>query len=239
MTITYQQGETLGIGVSECKRLTVAVQPGTAFGPKSIDTYLWDQNRPWGAEFNAQDTDDINDNKNTGENVMKVSTPVTIASLGAVAAVKGVRGSQDTTYMKYPQVGHSRPDQATSYSLDLVNTGTVALTDGVAYDVLPRPDDGRGSTFRLDLTAPPTVQAGMTVAYSTAANPCLGRSWASAPTPAATTTGPRPLPTSPRSPRCGSPPTPVSRSSPAGGSARPGRCTSRRACPPRTPRTTP
>lgn len=238
VTITYQQGETLGIGVSECKRLTVAVQPGTAFGPKSIDTYLWDQNRPWGAEFNAQDTDDINDNKNTGENVMKVSTPVTIASLGAVAAVKGVRGSQDTTYMKYPQVGHSRPDQATSYSLDLVNTGTVALTDGVAYDVLPRPDDGRGSTFRLDLTAPPTVQAGMTVAYSTRPTRA-GRSWASAPAPAATTTGPRPLPTSPRSPRCGSPPTPVSRSSPAGGSARPGRCTSRRACPPRTPRTTP
>ncbi|MET8148942.1 SdrD B-like domain-containing protein [Actinoplanes sp. NPDC049668] len=172
VTFTYAQGETLGIGVSECKRLTVTVQPGTAFGPKSIDTYLWDQNRPWGAEFNAPDVDDINDNKNTGENVVKVSTPITIASLGAVAAVKGVRGSLDTTYMRYPQVGHSRPDQATSYSLDLVNTGTVALTDGVAYDVLPRPDDGRGSTFRLDLTALPTVQDGLTVAYSTSANPC-------------------------------------------------------------------
>lgn len=66
-----------------------------------------------------------------------------------------------------------------TYALTFTNSGASVLTNPIMYDLLPRVGDtqtistaARGSDFSVGLAAVGTLPAAVSVAYSTAANPC-------------------------------------------------------------------
>lgn len=104
-------------------------------------------------------------------------------SSDAVRVSKSVRGSGDADFTTSPAIGHVDPaGGSATYRLTWTNKSAGNVGDVVAYDLLPRVGDTgtlastagkpRGSTFRPLLTGLGTLPAGVSVQYSTAANPC-------------------------------------------------------------------
>lgn len=109
------------------------------------------------------------------------SFPLTVASVNPAFSVdKTVQGNLDAAPVSAGGIGNVSPAGGTAtYDLTFTNTGQSNLTDPVIYDLLPAVGDTfatsaspRGSQFPVTLTGVGTVPAGVTVSYSTAANPC-------------------------------------------------------------------
>jgi len=107
------------------------------------------------------------------------------AATGAGASLQSqltVKGSFDSDFVSPPQRGTTESGGAVDYKLPVRNTGNVALTDIVIYDVLPHVGDTgvsagaagqpRGSQFAPILSGPVTLPAGFQAQYSMSTNPC-------------------------------------------------------------------
>lgn len=120
------------------------------------------------------------------------STPVAgnycgFNSTFAIAAIlpkftvgKSVQGDMDSAPVGAGGTGKVAPSGGSAqYTVTFSNSGQANLHDPVMYDLLPRVGDTeassatpRGSTFTPTLAAAVVPPAGVTVSYSTAANPC-------------------------------------------------------------------
>ncbi|MBN9173713.1 MAG: DUF11 domain-containing protein, partial [Microbacterium sp.] len=93
---------------------------------------------------------------------------------------KTVQGNLDPTPIGSGGTGHVSVGGGTAtYTVTFTNSGESNLNDPVMYDLLPRIGDTRASSttarasqFPVSLTSIGTLPAGLTVAYSQAANPC-------------------------------------------------------------------
>lgn len=101
----------------------------------------------------------------------------------AVQVFKTVRGSEDDDFKRNPAIGAVAADGGpVAYRLNWTNKSAADVGEVVLYDLLPRIGDTgtlaenagqqRGSSFTPELVGIETLPAGVSVEYSTAANPC-------------------------------------------------------------------
>jgi LPXTG-motif cell wall-anchored protein len=93
-----------------------------------------------------------------------------------------VQGDADPAELASPNVATITDGGTANYRLDVINSGSGALTDVWVYDILPFVGDtgvssamqttARGSVFQPALTGPVTSTATATIEYSTSSNPC-------------------------------------------------------------------
>ena len=109
------------------------------------------------------------------------SAPLKVTPVNPAFSVdKTVQGNLDATAIGSGGVGDVSPTGGTAtYTVTFTNTGQSNLHDPVMYDLLPRVGDTeatsttpRGSQFAVSLSDVAVLPSGVTVAYSTAANPC-------------------------------------------------------------------
>jgi uncharacterized repeat protein (TIGR01451 family) len=128
---------------------------------------------------------DVNDLDGDGSKTdyqCKASANFTIAELGGVSIDKAVKGESDASFMAPPSVGHTSPNGTGQWRVNIVNSGSVNLTSGVAYDILPFVGDTtsgtasgtRGSEWRNYFAGIESKPDTVTVEYSTSTNPCRG-----------------------------------------------------------------
>jgi uncharacterized repeat protein (TIGR01451 family) len=163
---TYQNDLTLGYGTAITK--CVWDDGGTSFA----------QSAPLApSEDNELDT---NGSPIIG-NYCGFSAPLTVAPVNPGFSVdKTVQGNLDAAPVSSGGVGDISPaGGVATYKLTFTNTGLSNLHDPVMYDLLPRVGDTeasattpRGSQFPVTLTGLGTLPTGVTVSYSTTANPC-------------------------------------------------------------------
>ena len=86
---------------------------------------------------------------------------------------KSVKGDLDAATVSGGGIGKVSPSGGTAtYTVTFKNTGQSNLHDPVMYDLLPRTGDSRSSAFDVTLSSVPTPPTGVTIEYTTAANPC-------------------------------------------------------------------
>jgi uncharacterized repeat protein (TIGR01451 family) len=109
------------------------------------------------------------------------SRNVTVTPINPAFSVdKSVQGNLDAAPVTGGGIGNVSPDGGSAtYQVTFTNTGSTNLVNPVMYDLLPAVGDknttnlnARGSQFGVTLTGVGPVPAGVTVSYSTAANPC-------------------------------------------------------------------
>jgi uncharacterized repeat protein (TIGR01451 family) len=109
------------------------------------------------------------------------SLNITVAPINPGYSVdKTVQGNLDPSPVGAGGTGNVSPQGgAATYNLSFTNTGQANLHDPVLYDLLPRVGDTeassntpRNSAFPVTLASVGTPPANVTVAYSTATNPC-------------------------------------------------------------------
>lgn len=117
-------------------------------------------------------------------NCQAAATYKTVTSATAdYSLVKKVKGDLDPDFRSSPAIGHVALDQGIAdYQLIWTNTGSPALNGVVLYDILPRVGDTgitylqhstpRNSEFTPTLASVEPAPAGVTISYSSAANPC-------------------------------------------------------------------
>jgi len=102
------------------------------------------------------------------------------AGSAGLESIKEVKGTLDSGYTRYPNVGQSVEGGLNDYRLCIKNPNDVPVDNIVIVDVLPRPGDtevlnssvNRNSDFAPVLTEGITAPSGITVEYSTEAIPC-------------------------------------------------------------------
>ena len=129
--------------------------------------------------YQEADIYDINNNGDTAELLCFDSTRININGLISLESEKLVKGQLDTAYTKFPDVAHSVPGGISDYILEVRNLGNMAMDSIVIIDILPSAGDigvidttGRDSRWRPNLVSTVSTPPGVTVFYSTAANPC-------------------------------------------------------------------
>ncbi|NUU07252.1 LPXTG cell wall anchor domain-containing protein [Leifsonia sp. C5G2] len=114
-------------------------------------------------------------------NYCGASAPLKVTATNPGFSVdKQVQGNLDPAPIGSGGTGHvSAAGGTASYTISFTNTGQSTLANPVMYDLLPRVGDTRAtstaprnSQFPVTLEAIATLPAGLTVAYSQAANPC-------------------------------------------------------------------
>ena len=134
------------------------------------------------SECNANQSTDTYDRDGDGDKtdlICNQNFPVTISEFAAISSQLSVRGSGSTEYTTYPQVGQTLPGGQADYRLRIRNEGNVGLTNVKLLDILPHVGDqsvtaasARSSEWTPALVGPVSVPSGVTVYYSTEANPC-------------------------------------------------------------------
>lgn len=126
------------------------------------------------------DTDLVSNGIGTS-NYCGISSPVTVAAINPAFAVdKKVQGNLDAAPIGSGGIGNVSPNGgAATYTVSFTNTGKANLDNPVMYDLLPRLGDTeasstkpRQSQFAVVLSSLGALPAGVSVQYSTAANPC-------------------------------------------------------------------
>ena len=104
---------------------------------------------------------------------------VNINELLALESEKLVKGQFDETYTKFPDVGNSVPGGLADYILEVRNPGNIPMDSVIVIDILPSVGDigvidvsNRDSRWQPNLVSSVSAPAGITVYYSTVANPC-------------------------------------------------------------------
>ena len=63
--------------------------------------------------------------------------PISITSLASMSATKYVKGANDTTFLRLPDIGSTNPGDTVQWRTVLFNPGNVTLTDVVMIDIFP------------------------------------------------------------------------------------------------------
>lgn len=129
-----------------------------------------------------QDVDDLDSNPATTVGCTSTYTLIMRTALQntGFTVMKAVQGDLDPGFVSGPNAGTLSGDGASArYLVTWTNVTDGDLDDPVVYDVLPRIDDtrvsstdARDSEFDVLFAGIASVPAGVTVEYSTAANPC-------------------------------------------------------------------
>ncbi|MDR6972019.1 hypothetical protein [Leifsonia shinshuensis] len=134
-----------------------------------------------GVPKNPTANSDLTSNGIGTSNYCGMSAPLAVAAINPAFAVdKQVQGNLDAAPVGSGGIGTVSPTGgAATYTVSFANTGAANLDNPVMYDLLPRVGDteasstkARQSQFRATLTSLGTLPAGVSVQYSTAANPC-------------------------------------------------------------------
>ena len=131
----------------------------------------------WG--FSLPDPYDIVGDGNTTTVQCAWQLGVKIASRAGISSELAVRGSLDSDYTTYPSSGTTLPGGLADYRLRVSNDGNIALNAVKVMSILPSIGDlgvvdaqPRDSRWAPRLVGPVEAPAGVTVYYSTVANPC-------------------------------------------------------------------
>ncbi|MFT3679694.1 MAG: SdrD B-like domain-containing protein [Ferruginibacter sp.] len=133
---------------------------------------------------NITDTKDWDLDGNTTETFGRAnsnyrSCDLSVLPSASLQSVKLVKGLLDSVYTKYPAVANTVPGGNADYKLVVKNTGNITMKNITLVDILPYEGDRgvidttlRASEWRPNLAGPIAAPAGVTVYYSTVANPC-------------------------------------------------------------------
>ena len=148
-----------------------------------------------------KDTFDVNGNGSTEDYLCSSNATFNVATTPAMNIAKEVKGNKDADFVPAGQIAEIDPGADGAYRFTISNTGNAALTNVVAYDILPHLGDvgvgpaasqTRGSSWRPHLNSTnwsfqsikektghdPVVSAvpasDITVEYTTVDNPCRG-----------------------------------------------------------------
>jgi len=187
---TFPSGTTLPYGtefsVSATVKVTAALQAGTSYITDFLATgtnvSAHQPENVWAGTIT--DTGDLDSDLNTLEQF-----PITtndyccfacrVSSSASMESIKWVKGQCDSTYSRYPDYGQTMPGGKADYRLVVKNTGNVPMKEIKIIDILPFVGDrgvidpsARLSEWRPNLAGPIAAPSGITVYYSTVANPC-------------------------------------------------------------------
>jgi uncharacterized repeat protein (TIGR01451 family) len=207
---SWPNSVTFGDTAANVPTMNVVAQPTAAAGGTSGTALAWfgDSRNQFtnttanyaGATVNAPGIPNVNDpNGPTSEwFATATSAAVAVSGVAGLSVVKSIcqpdpDQPDGCNWVSTP--GSVVPVPATSTSIEyrvtLTNTGTAAVTNAAAYDVLPYVGDTgtsqatastpRGSTFDENLSAVSDVSTGVTLAYSTSTNPCRPEVYPGAP----------------------------------------------------------
>ncbi|MBL7976919.1 MAG: DUF11 domain-containing protein [Bacteroidetes Order II. Incertae sedis bacterium] len=125
------------------------------------------------------DTLDLDGDGSKSDQICNYTHTIQIQGVPALSANKLVKGEYDDDFHKYPEVGVSTPGGTADYLLQVKNEGNVPMNEAVLIDVLPAigdqlvtTKDERKSEWRPNLIGAVAAPKGVTVYYSTVANPC-------------------------------------------------------------------
>jgi len=157
------------------------IQTGTVYGSKANRAVLFNwanTNVDSNATGSGQDTEDIDGDGDTTEQVFYKDFSFRINSDAAMESVKWVRGELDADWHKYPDDGYTVPGGQADYRVIVRNVGNVPMEDVVVLDILPYIGDtgvidlsARNTEWRPNLVGPVAVPPGVKVFYSAEADP--------------------------------------------------------------------
>ena len=172
---------TASVGTTEAKLSFQAKVPAAAYAGTSYSntSYLvnWDN-----GTVSGNSTTDVNDLNGDGSKTDKIAASttvvVTVNRAASLNSLKYVIGQLDVDYSRYPTNGNSVPGGVANYKLTVQNSGDVNLTNILIIDILPFVGDKgvidqspRNSAWRPYLAGTVSAPSGVTVYYSTQANP--------------------------------------------------------------------
>ena len=173
--------------------------PGNGAQDTAVDKSL--RNANYCMSGREKDAFDVNGNGSTEDYLCSSNAAFNVATTPAMNIAKEVKGNEDADFVPAGQIAEIDPGADGAYRFTIANTGNAALTNVVAYDILPHLGDvgvgpaasqTRGSSWRPHLNSTnwsfqsikektghdPVVSAvpasDITVEYTTVDNPCRG-----------------------------------------------------------------
>ena len=173
--------------------------PGNGAQDTAVDKSL--RNTNYCMSGRDKDAFDVNGNGSTEDYLCSSNATFNVATTPAMNIAKEVKGNKDADFVPAGQIAQIDPGADGAYRFTIANTGNAALTNVVAYDILPHLGDvgvgpaasqTRGSSWRPYLNSTnwsfqsikektghdPVVSAvpasDITVEYTTVDNPCRG-----------------------------------------------------------------
>ena len=173
--------------------------PGNGAQDTAVDKSL--RNANYCMSGREKDAFDVNGNGSTEDYLCSSNATFNVATTPAMNIAKEVKGNKDADFVPAGQIAEIDPGADGAYRFTIANTGNAALTNVVAYDILPHLGDvgvgpaasqTRGSSWRPHLNSTnwsfqsikektghdPVVSAvpasDITVEYTTVDNPCRG-----------------------------------------------------------------
>ena len=173
--------------------------PGNGAQDTAVDKSL--RNANYCMSGREKDAFDVNGNGSTEDYLCSSNATFNVATTPAMNIAKEVKGNKDADFVPAGQIAEIDPGADGAYRFMIANTGNAALTNVVAYDILPHLGDvgvgpaasqTRGSSWRPHLNSTswsfqsikekaghdPVVSAvpasDITVEYTTVDNPCRG-----------------------------------------------------------------
>ena len=177
----------------------VTYMPGNGAQDTAVDKSL--RNANYCMSGREKDAFDVNGNGSTEDYLCSSNATFNVATTPAMNIAKEVKGNKDADFVPAGQIAEIDPGADGAYRFTISNTGNAALTNVVAYDILPHLGDvgvgpaasqTRGSSWRPHLNSTnwsfqsikektghdPVVSAvpasDITVEYTTVDNPCRG-----------------------------------------------------------------
>lgn len=177
----------------------VTYMPGNGAQDTAVDKSL--RNTNYCMSGRDKDAFDVNGNGSTEDYLCSSNATFNVATTPAMNIAKEVKGNKDADFVPAGQIAEIDPGADGAYRFTISNTGNAALTNVVAYDILPHLGDvgvgpaasqTRGSSWRPYLNSTnwsfqsikektghdPVVSAvpasDITVEYTTVDNPCRG-----------------------------------------------------------------
>ena len=173
--------------------------PGNGAQDTAVDKSL--RNANYCMSGREKDAFDVNGNGSAEDYLCSSNATFNVATTPAMNIAKEVKGNEDADFVPAGQIAEIDPGADGAYRFTIANTGNAALTNVVAYDILPHLGDvgvgpaasqTRGSSWRPHLNSTnwsfqsikektghdPVVSAvpasDITVEYTTVDNPCRG-----------------------------------------------------------------
>ena len=173
--------------------------PGNGAQDTAVDKSI--RNANYCMSGREKDAFDVNGNDSTEDYLCSSNATFNVATTPAMNIAKEVKGNKDADFVPAGQIAEIDPGADGAYRFTIANTGNAALTNVVAYDILPHLGDvgvgpaasqTRGSSWRPHLNSTnwsfqsikektghdPVVSAvpasDITVEYTTVDNPCRG-----------------------------------------------------------------
>ncbi|MEP6985907.1 MAG: SdrD B-like domain-containing protein, partial [Chloroflexota bacterium] len=168
---TINRGQTASID------LNTTLSAGTPSGTLSNSFEVSVNDMP--INGGSTDTQDLDGDGQTDDTIFTASTSIPIDQLIGLDSQKRVRGELDSAYSVYPAYGQTVLNGSVDYRLTIINRGNITVSNVRVIDILPFVGDTgvqdtrpRNTAWRPVLTGPVTPQAGVSIYYSTATNPC-------------------------------------------------------------------